>query len=54
MLKETKELAELDKEVREMELELARLRSKYPIEDVSAPFDPTLAQSMSLPLSLTL
>jgi len=35
MTKETKEVAELDKEIREMELELARLRSKYPLEDVS-------------------
>jgi ribosomal protein L29 len=34
MLQETQEVAELDKEIREMELELARLRSKYPIEDV--------------------
>jgi ribosomal protein L29 len=35
MTEETKEVAELDKEIREMELELARLRSKYPLEDVS-------------------
>ena len=35
MTKETKEVAELDKEIREMELELARLRSKYPLADVS-------------------
>jgi hypothetical protein len=36
MVKETKEVADLDKEIRELELEFARLRSKYPLEDVSA------------------
>lgn len=37
MVKETKEVADLDKDIRELELELARLRSKYPLEDVSPP-----------------
>jgi hypothetical protein len=36
MVKETKEVSDLDKEIRELELEFARLRSKYPLEDVSA------------------
>ena len=41
MVKETKEVADLDKDIRELELELARLRSKYPLEDVSDPRFPT-------------
>ena len=46
MTKETKEVAELDKEIREMELELARLRSKYPLEDVST----SVHQRMTAPV----
>jgi hypothetical protein len=38
LAKETQETASLSKHIKEMELELARLRAVYPVEDVSVCF----------------